>query len=185
MLEFVHEHWMDCHTLSRASRQPNESDMSMLTMQTLSSQLFTLPPDIDPNLELIYNVQFHGRWQLDGPIEQRYTTYWCGSSVFFQTTSKSVTIEIGSLTRSRKNYHNVMWKFGSASVVRTALVNRRRSLKITPSDGRGGEALRDVEVMLCGWGATLQILDIQAVCTTLTLHWKLITRVWSVRWTVN
>lgn len=40
---------------------------------------------------------------------------------------------------------------------------------LTPSGAgagstHGGEVLLDVTVMLCDWGATLQILDITAVC---------------------
>jgi len=120
------------------------------------------------NPALVKNVQFHGRWDLES--DGRYTTYWCGSSVFFQTTSRSVTIEIGPLTSSRQNYHNVLWKFGAHSSVRTALVKGQRSMKITPSDGRGGEALREVRIALCDWGSSLQILDIHVVRVSSPLY---------------
>ncbi|KAF8584631.1 carbohydrate esterase family 2 protein [Ramaria rubella] len=111
------------------------------------------------------NVQFQGRWDLEG--EDRYATYWCGSSLCFQTTSRSVTLQLGPLTVSRKNYHNVLWRFGTQSVTRTALVKGKRAMVLTPSGsgagaGHGGEVLLDVTVMLCDWGATLQILDITA-----------------------
>lgn len=113
------------------------------------------------------NVQFQGRWDLDG--NDRYATHWCGSSLCFQTTSRSVTLQLGGLTASRKNFHNVLWRFGSQSVTRTTLVKGKRAMVLTPSGAgagstHGGEVLLDVTVMLCDWGATLQILDITAVC---------------------
>ncbi|KAF8516041.1 SGNH hydrolase-type esterase domain-containing protein [Gautieria morchelliformis] len=111
------------------------------------------------------NVQFQGRWDLEG--DDRYATHWCGSSLSFQTTSRSVTLQLGSLTVSRKNYHNVLWRFGSQSVIRTSLVKGKRAMVLTPSGAgagstHGGEVLLDVIVMLCDWGAILQILDITA-----------------------
>ncbi|KIJ27941.1 hypothetical protein M422DRAFT_784673 [Sphaerobolus stellatus SS14] len=110
------------------------------------------------NPNLIENIQFHGRWDLSP--ERGYTTHWSGSSIYFQTTSRSVVIEIGPLTSARQNYHNILWKFGADSFVRTALVKGARSMWIMPSDSRGGEALRDVRIALADWGASLQILDI-------------------------
>lgn len=116
-------------------------------------------PDISPE------VQFHGRWDLSG--EDRYITHWCGSSLCFQTTSRSITVELGGLTVSRNNFHNVLWRFGSQAVTRTALVKGKRSLKLTaladPIESGGGERLRDVTIMLCDWGAKLQIIDIITV----------------------
>ncbi|KAF8523753.1 hypothetical protein BU17DRAFT_85617 [Hysterangium stoloniferum] len=115
-------------------------------------------------MDLTSNVQFHGRWNLEG--EDCYCTDWCGSSLFFQTTSRSVTVELGPLTSSRKNYHNILWRFGTQSAIRTALVRGKRSMKITPSDtiepSHGGESLRDVTIMLCDWGASLHVTDIIA-----------------------
>lgn len=116
-------------------------------------------PDISPE------VQFHGRWDLSG--EDRYITHWCGSSLCFQTTSRSITVELGGLTVSRNNFHNVLWRFGSQGVTRTALVKGKRSLKLIaladPIESGGGERLRDVTIMLCDWGAKLQIIDIITV----------------------
>lgn len=110
-------------------------------------------------------VQFHGRWDLVG--EDRYIAHWSGSSLCFQTTSRAITIELGPLTVSRNNFHNVCWRFGSTSVTRTALVKGKRSMKLTalsdPVESGGGERLRDVTIMLCDWGAKLQILDIKMV----------------------
>jgi hypothetical protein len=114
------------------------------------------------------NVQFQGRWDLDG--DDRYATHWCGSSLSFQTTSRSVTLQLGSLTASRKNSHNLLWRFGSESVIRTSLVKGKQVTVLTPSESgagagstHGGEVLLDVTVMLCDRGATLQILDITTV----------------------
>ncbi|KAF8584630.1 hypothetical protein K439DRAFT_1616609 [Ramaria rubella] len=108
------------------------------------------------------NVQFQGRWDLEG--EDRYSTHWCGSLLRFQTTSRSVTLQLGGLTEARGNYHNVLWRFGTHSVTRTILVRGNRAMVLTPSGGSGegqsGEVLLDVTVMLCDWGATLQVLDI-------------------------
>lgn len=123
--------------------------------------------DSASSMVLSSNVQFQGRWDLDS--DDRYVTHWCGSSLYFQTTSRSVTLQLGSLTVSRKNYHNVLWRFGSQSVTRTSLVKGQRAMILTPSGAgagstHGGEVLLDVTVMLCDWGATLQILDITAVC---------------------
>ncbi|KIJ40369.1 hypothetical protein M422DRAFT_49132 [Sphaerobolus stellatus SS14] len=107
-------------------------------------------------------IQFHGRWDLDGP--NRYITHWAGSSLCFQTTCRSITVEIGSLTVPRLNFHNILWRFGTKSLTKTALVKGRRSMKLTVSEaqGAGGEKPRDVTIMLCDWGAKLQILGISA-----------------------
>ncbi|GJJ14745.1 hypothetical protein Clacol_009012 [Clathrus columnatus] len=123
----------------------------------LQSSEETTVSDISPQ------VQFHGRWDLTG--EDRYISHWCGSSLCFQTTSRSITVELGGLTVSRSNFHNVLWRFGSQSVTRTALVKGKRSMKFTAlsdaAESGGGEKLRDVTIMLCDWGAKLQILDIK------------------------
>ncbi|GJJ14736.1 hypothetical protein Clacol_010581 [Clathrus columnatus] len=115
-------------------------------------------------MDLTACVQFHGRWDLES--EDRYSTSWSGSSLNFQTTSRYVDIELGELTASRKNYHNILWQFGSQSLVRTLPVKGKRSLKITPSDqvepDYTGDDLREVTIMLCDWGATLQILSISS-----------------------
>ncbi|KAF8523764.1 hypothetical protein BU17DRAFT_85638 [Hysterangium stoloniferum] len=110
-------------------------------------------------------IQFHGRWDLDSP--GRYITHWCGSSLCFQTTSRAITVEIGEGTTPRSNFHNVLWRFGTHSITRTALIKGNRSMKLiaqadTTEAEAGGERLRDVTIMLCDWGAKLHILDITA-----------------------
>lgn len=119
-------------------------------------------------MDMKTRVQFHGRWNLDG--DERYSTSWCGSSLIFQTASRYLDVELGELTASRNNYHNILWHYGSQSLVKTLPVAGKRMLKITPSDQGGpgytGDDLREVIIMLCDWGATLQILSITPVCIT-------------------
>ena len=109
-------------------------------------------------------VQFQGRWRLEN--NNRYAT-WSGSSLHFRTASRSISLKLGSLTASRHGNHNLLWHFGPQSETLTAEVQGERTLtlmlKAPQARGDDRERVQDVTIMLCDWGAALQVLSIKAV----------------------